>query len=177
MVWHPTHFTLKKKESPGLQGMSKEEQYLVIRKDAWFKNFSPDQVKELMDAGEVQLFSDKQVILKEGTENKAFYLVLEGEVRVLKGRQQIRKLGEGECFGEMSYLTAVKTTASIVAKGEVMIWGVSPGLLEKLSCSSQLGFQNAFIEMIVQRLTRGTKDIARLQEMLYKAKHKKSEKN
>ncbi|MCK5360282.1 MAG: cyclic nucleotide-binding domain-containing protein, partial [Gammaproteobacteria bacterium] len=115
-----------------------------------------------------------QVILKEGTENNTFFLVLQGEVRVIKGRQLIRKLGEGECFGEMSYLTAVKTTASIVAKGEVMIWGVSPGLLENLSCSSQLGFQNAFIEMIVQRLTKGTRDIAKLQELLYKATHKKN---
>jgi hypothetical protein len=81
------------------------------------------------------------------------------------GRYQVKgKLGE------------IKPTASIVAKGEVMIWGVTPGLLEQLSCSSQLGFQNAFIEMIVQRLTKGTRDIARLQELLYKAKHKKKEK-
>lgn len=150
----------------------KEEQYLAFRKDAFFKNFSPDQVKELMDAGEVHLYTDKQVIIKEGAENNTFYLVLQGEVRVLKGKQLIRKLGEGECFGEMSYLTEAKTTASILAKGDVMIWGVSPGLLEKMSCSSQLGFQQAFIDMIVQRLTQGTRDIALLQEMLYKETHK-----
>ena len=171
-------YALKQKNNPGTkQKMSKEDQYLVFRKDAWFKNFSPDQVKELMDAGEVQLFADKQVILKEGKENNTFFLVLQGEVRVIKDRQLIRKLGEGECFGEMSYLTEVKTTASIIAKGEVMIWGVSPGLLEKLSCKSQLGFQNAFIEMIVQRLTKGTRDIAKLQDLLYKATHKRTKTN
>ena len=155
----------------------KDDHYLIFRKDAFFKNFSPDQVKELMDAGEVSLYADKQVILKEGTENNTFYLVLQGSVRVLKGRQQIRKLGEGECFGEMSYLTDAKTTASIIARGDVMIWGVTPGLLEKLSCKSQLGFQNAFIEMIVQRLTRGTSDIARMQQMLYRASQNKKDNN
>jgi hypothetical protein len=51
-----------------------------------------------------------------------------------------------------------------------MIWEVTPGHIEKLSCKSQLGFQKAFIEMIVQRLQRGTNDIVKLQEMLYKAK-------
>lgn len=164
---------LKQKNTMGeKQIVLKDEQYLLFRKDAFFKNFSPDQVKELLDAGEVQLFADKQVIIREGTENNTFYLVLQGEVRVVKSKQIIRKLGEGECFGEMSYLTDVKTTASIVARGDVMIWGVSPGLLEQMSCSSQLGFQKAFIEMIVQRLTLGTRNIARLQEMLYEAKHK-----
>lgn len=164
---------LKQKNTMGKkQIVLKDEQYLLFRKDAFFKNFSPDQVKELLDAGEVQLFADKQVIIREGTENNTFYLVLQGVVRVVKSKQIIRKLGEGECFGEMSYLTDVKTTASIVARGDVMIWGVSPGLLEQMSCSSQLGFQKAFIEMIVQRLTLGTRNIARLQEMLYEAKHK-----
>ncbi|MFV2005778.1 MAG: protein kinase [Gammaproteobacteria bacterium] len=165
---------LKQNNSTGTKKiLLKEEQYLVFRKDAFFKNFSPDQVKELMDAGEVQVFEDKQVILNEGSENNTFFLVLQGEVRVIKGKQLIRKLGEGECFGEMSYLTGATTTASIVSKGDVMIWGVSPGLIEKMSCNSQLGFQKAFIEMIVQRLTKGTRDIAQLQEMLYKLKQEK----
>jgi len=162
---------LKRKSTLGNKKVVlKEEQYLVFRKDAFFKNFSPDQVKELMDAGEVKVFEDKQVIIKEGHDNDSFYLVLEGEVRVVKGNQIIRKLGEGECFGEMSYLTEAKTTASIVTKGDVMIWGVTPGLIEKMSCSSQLGFQKAFIEMIVQRLTRGTSDLARLQKLLNNTK-------
>jgi len=129
------HVIKQNKASGKKRIILKEEQYLVFRKDAFFKNFSPDQVKELMDAGEVHLYTDKQVIIKEGTENNTFYLVLQGMVRVFKGKQFIRKLGEGECFGEMSYLTEAKTTASIVAKDEVMIWGVSPGLLEQMSCS------------------------------------------
>ena len=169
---------IKKQTDPASKKQKgKDDHYLLFRKDAFFKNFSPDQVKELMDAGEVKLYADKEVILKEGTDNNTFYLVLQGSVRVLKGRQQIRKLGEGECFGEMSYLTDAKTTASIMARGDVMIWGVTPGLLETLSCKSQLGFQNAFIEMIVQRLTRGTSDIARMQQMLYKTSQIKKDKN
>jgi serine/threonine protein kinase len=146
--------------------VDKDDQYLMLRKDEWFKNFSPDQISELMDAGEVQLYTDKQVIIEEGSKNNTFYLVLEGNVIVAKGRQKIRELEEGECFGEMSYLTNVETTASIIARGDVMVWEVVPGLLEKLSCKSQLGFQKAFIEMVVQRLTRGTRDIARLQKKL-----------
>ena len=90
----------------------------------------------------------------------------------MKGRTQIRNLGEGECFGEMSYLSQVKTTAGIVANGEVMIWSVTPGLIEGLSCKSQLGFQDAFIEVIVQRLTRSTSYIKHLQKIISKVKKK-----
>jgi eukaryotic-like serine/threonine-protein kinase len=165
---------LKKAKSPGdgviHSSVNKNDQYVMLRKDEWFKNFSPDQVSELMDAGEVKLYGDKQIILQEGRENNTFYLVLEGSVSVMKGKRKIRSLGEGECFGEMSYLTDVATTASIRANGDVMIWEVTPGHIENLSCKSQLGFQKAFIEMIVQRLQRGTNDIVKLQEMLYKAK-------
>ena len=166
------HYKQKNNTDKNLKAV-KEDQYLVFRKDVFFKNFSPDQVKELMDAGEVQLFNDKQMILREGKENNTFYLVIQGDVQVLKGRTLIRNLTEGECFGEMSYLTKDKTTASIRANGEVMVWSVSPGLIGDLSCKSQLGFQNAFIEMIVQRLTNSTEHTARLQKLLYQANQTK----
>lgn len=82
--------------------VSKEHQYLIFRKVVLFKIFSPDQVKELLDAGEVKLFSDKQIILMEGSNSFTFYLVSKGKVCVSKGKILIHELGVGECFGEIS---------------------------------------------------------------------------
>lgn len=149
------------------QHRDKDVHYLKLRRDVWFKNFSPDQVKELMDAGEVKLYADGQKILVEGQKNDSFYIVLEGTVKIFKSRYRIRKLGEGECFGEISYLKGTPATATVTASGDVMLWNVSPGFLDGVSSETQLGFYKAFLDMVIERLTRGNQDIAQLQEKLY----------
>jgi CRP-like cAMP-binding protein len=93
--------------------------------------------------------------------------VLEGTVKIYKDRYRIRSLGEGECFGEISYLKGAPATATVTANGDVMLWCVEPGFLDGVSSATQLGFYKAFLEMVIERLSRGNRDIARLQDRLY----------
>lgn len=156
----------------------RDEHYLLLRKDVWFKHFSPEQVEELMAAGAVEIYSRNQIILSEGENNKTFYIILQGQVRIFKGQQAICHLAAGDCFGEMSYLSAIPATASVVAESVVMLWEVTPALMENASGSSQLGFYKAFLSVMIKRLMASNENIAKLQEILFdfaKNTHQKRE--
>ena len=156
----------KLKHEANAASFDEDQQYLILRKDVWFRNFSPAQVKELMEAGSVEIYNKKQIIISEGEKNNAFYILLKGKVQIDKNSQTICTLTEGECFGEISYLTSAAASATVTALSSVMLWQVTPSLLENASSESQLGFYKAFNEVLIKRLVTGTKNIAELQETL-----------
>lgn len=149
------------------QKRQQDEHYLLLRKDVWFKHFSPEQVEELMAAGTVEIYNRNQIILSEGENNKTLYIILQGQVRIFKGQQAIGLLGAGDCFGEMSYLSAIPATASVVAESVAMAWKVTPALMENASDASQLGFYKAFLGVMIKRLMSSNENIAKLQEILF----------
>lgn len=64
-------------------------------------------------------FQKGQTIFLEGDESQDLYVLLEGELDVLKGDQVISILSGPEAvFGEMSFLTGDKRTASIRARSQ-----------------------------------------------------------
>jgi CRP/FNR family cyclic AMP-dependent transcriptional regulator len=68
-------------------------------------------------AGE-ETFPENHVILKEGEEGDCLYVIMRGEVSVLKGGACLATLGPGETFGEMSVLDATVRSSDVVARVE-----------------------------------------------------------
>ncbi len=56
-----------------------------------------------------------ETVITEGRDNGFFYLIYEGEMRVLKREKVVAKLSSGDFFGEISLLQNSPTTATIVA--------------------------------------------------------------
>jgi len=67
-----------------------------------------------------EYFEAGQVIFREGDRGDWLYIVTEGEVEVLKsvpgqGEQSLRRLGPGECFGEIALVSDVARSATVRA--------------------------------------------------------------
>ncbi|MHC4663743.1 MAG: Crp/Fnr family transcriptional regulator [Planctomycetota bacterium] len=58
-------------------------------------------------------------ILKEGDIGNRLYLILEGEVEVIAGKQEVARLGKKEFFGEMALLDSAPISASVIAVTDV----------------------------------------------------------
>jgi len=82
-------------------------------------------------------YSDKAVIIQEGSSGNWVYVVLEGKVKVKKktpkGLLTITTLKEGTVFGELLFLQmgGKKRTASVVADGPVTAGLLDMALLDK----------------------------------------------
>jgi CRP-like cAMP-binding protein len=63
-----------------------------------------------------KLFGSGEVLLVEAGEDKNLYILIEGEVEVLKGETQVNIQSEpGAIFGELSVLLAIPHTATVRA--------------------------------------------------------------
>ena len=66
-----------------------------------------------------------KVLVEEGKPGHEFFLILDGNASVKRGKREIAKLGTGQYFGELALLDRGPRSASVVAKGdmEVLVLG------------------------------------------------------
>lgn len=89
------------------------DRLLFIRSVPIFKELRDDFLVRLASAMDEVLFETNYTIITEGHEGRAMYIVVSGKVSVhLKG-QELARLEEGTCFGEMSVFDAEPRSASV----------------------------------------------------------------
>jgi eukaryotic-like serine/threonine-protein kinase len=123
-----------------------------LRKLRFFHDFSHSEIWEVLRASEWRDYHDGDEIIREGELDDRFYIIVSGEVCVRSGRREIGMLGDGDCFGETSFVRGARRTATITAAGAVTLIQVSSTLLEQASSSCQLRFNKVFLRSLIERL-------------------------
>ncbi len=85
-----------------------------------FDQFPPAALEELLSSTSVHSFDTGEPLVREGDPGASLFLIEDGEVEVRTadpaGRQvSLARLGPGEFFGEVSILTGLPRTATVVA--------------------------------------------------------------
>jgi serine/threonine protein kinase len=133
-----------------------QEKWKTLRFLAFFKDFSDDQITEVVNASEWKEFSKGDVIVTEGEQETAFYIIAKGGVEVMKDNRVVGIMKQGDCFGEIAFLTHQPRNATIVARTEVSLMMVSVTLMEQASTETQLRYYRIFLENLISRLSQAT---------------------
>jgi CRP/FNR family cyclic AMP-dependent transcriptional regulator len=101
-----------------------------VLKGVWlFSGLEPAQLEAISNFTFQKKFAPGEVIVEEGRTGNGMYMILSGEVDVIKGIDTdnpnvLARLGPGEVFGEMALLGEWPRTASVVASEEVECLGI-----------------------------------------------------
>ncbi len=133
-----------------------QEKWKTLRFLAFFKDFSDDQITEVVNASEWKEFSKGEVIVTEGEQETSFYIIAKGGVEVVKDDRVVGIMKQGDCFGEIAFLTHQPRNATIVARTEVSLMMVSVTLMEQASTETQLRYYRIFLENLIARLSQAT---------------------
>jgi hypothetical protein len=91
----------------------------VLEHSPLFQGMSNYQIRKAILISELQEFEAGEVMLEQGTYGRSLYLVLKGEVEVLRhDGEEIRRLalrGAGDVFGEVGYVRQIQRTAEVKA--------------------------------------------------------------
>lgn len=114
----------------------RREQLLGFLKTArTLKALNDLQLSKIIDSMEEVKFQKNEVIVREGAEGNTFYIILDGEVVVTKrvsGQQKtIRKMGQGEHFGELALIREILRTATCTALGPVTCFCIDKEIFEE----------------------------------------------
>jgi CRP-like cAMP-binding protein len=84
-----------------------------------FAGLSQTHMRRVASLAQVSNYNAGRVIVKRGDPGKAFYVIIQGEAKVVKGKivtaRQEAQLGPGDFFGELSLLDGEPRAASVIA--------------------------------------------------------------
>jgi serine/threonine protein kinase len=134
--------------------ISSAEKFNALRKLDFFRDFRDSELWEVLRGAVWENHSREQSLLLEGDVGHAFFIIVSGQVKVIKDDKLLNVLKDGDCFGEMAYLSGDKArrTASIIAVSEVQLLRIQDVQLEQLSDACQLRFNRQFLKTLIERL-------------------------
>ncbi len=87
------------------------------------------QVGDLEKMG-VYMDYNRELVVADGHSHDYFFYIVKGSFEVskvnpeTKARTMLASINEGQCFGEMSFLTKAPASANVTAEGEVIAWAI-----------------------------------------------------
>lgn len=134
--------------------ISSAEKFNALRKLEFFRDFRDSELWEVLRGAIWENHSREQSLLLEGDIGHAFFIIVSGQVKVIKDGKLLNVLKDGDCFGEMAYLSGDKArrTASIISVSEVQLLKIQDVQLEQLSDACQLRFNRQFLKTLIERL-------------------------
>ena len=133
-----------------------QEKWKTLRYLSFFKDFNDDQITDVVNASEWKEYSKGDVIISEGDKETSFYIIAKGGVDVMKKNKIIGAMKQGDCFGEIAFITRRPRVATIVARTDVTLMSVSNSLMEQAPLETQLQYYRIFLENLISRLSQAT---------------------
>ncbi|HUK56237.1 MAG TPA: cyclic nucleotide-binding domain-containing protein [Nitrospiria bacterium] len=103
----------------------------------FFQELSEDELKKLTEVMEEKSFKKGEIIFNEGEEGKALYLLVEGEVEVVKTmkgwyQETLAVFKKGRLFGELSFLSGRNHSALARATQDVKVFVLTKNQYDRL---------------------------------------------
>jgi CRP-like cAMP-binding protein len=103
-----------------MQLFSHDDKATALGRAPLFKNLSRTELVELAKLTEDLEVGDGKVLAREGEIGREFFVIVDGEVVVTKGGEEINRLGPGDFFGEIALIwESPRRTATVAAAGPV----------------------------------------------------------
>lgn len=108
----------------------------ILREQTLFQGLREENLRFLIEQSPDHYYGRGEAIIREGEEGASMFMLIRGEagVSVMANGQSTRvaTLRDGECFGEMSLLTGVKRSASVMAITDCEVLEVTKGVFAEV---------------------------------------------
>jgi eukaryotic-like serine/threonine-protein kinase len=138
------------------------EKFGKLRDMAFFKDFGEVQLWEVVRIATWQSIDNGTVLMRENDHGDCFYVLLDGEVEVSLLGNPIAVLKPGSCFGEILYFSdsVERRTTTVTARGRITAIRIPAGALRVATPACQVGFNKAFMRVLVERLAQANRQLA-----------------
>ena len=111
---------------------------VLIGNSALLGGLAPEDRARLAASAHSRLYGSGEVIGRQGAGGRTRFLVARGSVRVsvAPDDQEVARLGVGEMFGEISWLTGDPRSATVTALGDTLAFELDDTVLRELAAAS-----------------------------------------
>lgn len=98
----------------------------VLKQVPLFADLDERELQEIAAQMRERKFGAGDTVTQEGAGGAGFFVVESGEAEVTVDGQARGTVGPGDYFGEIALLTGSDRTATLVAKNDMVCWGMTP---------------------------------------------------
>ncbi|MCG8434717.1 MAG: cyclic nucleotide-binding domain-containing protein [Gammaproteobacteria bacterium] len=126
-----------------------------------FKFLRPGEFEQLAQSAGVKQYQSDDVLLKEGEKPTGIIIIQKGTVKVSREHMgfniELAQHGEGEIFGEMSFIEAEPANTSVIAVGNVEALFVTHDQVKAIIRENP-GFYGRFYQSLAYILSQRLRD-------------------
>lgn len=129
----------------------------LLQRHPLLAGLGPEQVAWLAEIGELETFDAGDQVVADGAPGDSLYLLLAGQVAVVKGKRTLATLEPGEFFGEMCLVEPAPRSASVVARDRSFLFRLSVEALRRLGEADPQAMNRILavvVRVLSQRLRR-----------------------
>lgn len=109
----------------------------TLKKVYLFEDLTNEELDRVLSIANKETHESETVIFKEGDPGEKFYILLDGEVRVMKpvaslGNEALAILKPGDFFGEMALIDDSPRSATIIVNGKTTLLAIRKADFESL---------------------------------------------
>ncbi len=139
----------------------------VLMRMPLFGRLSERELMRVMQVAEVRPYEPGQQVIRDGDRGDELFIMLSGQVKVLKGEAVLSSLGRGEHFGEMALIRSQPRSADVVAESRSEILAIKRSdFFEILRTEHEMAVKLLwqFLGVLADRLDRTSKDLRSARE-------------
>jgi eukaryotic-like serine/threonine-protein kinase len=141
---------------------SDSEKFGKLRDMPFFKDFGEVELWEVVRVATWQSIDAGTVLMRENEQGDSFYVLVDGEAEVSLLGKPLAILKPGGCFGEILYFADAveRRTTTVTAKSRITVMHIKAGALRVATAACQVGFNKAFMRVLVERLAQANRQLA-----------------
>jgi CRP/FNR family cyclic AMP-dependent transcriptional regulator len=124
-----------------------------------FAGLSRRHLRRLADNADEAEVASGATIVQDGDPGDSFFVILQGEAKVVRGSRTISVMGPGEFFGEISLLDGGPRTASVVADTPVVVARISKRAFDRMVLDEP-GLAAKILSVVARRLREAERSIS-----------------
>jgi len=144
--------------------VSEKEKFQTLRELPLLTGLSDAEIRAILPGTAWREFPPGTRLMTEGDEGYSFSILVEGELKVMKGGRQIGAIHAGDWFGEMAYLTRgrVRRTSNVVSATRVRTVEFNPDLVWVLLEGAERRIDAMLLDSLARRLVEADEKLARV---------------
>jgi CRP-like cAMP-binding protein len=116
-----------------------------------FADLSKRHLRRVAKLARIRRFAPGAALVRAGDAGRSFFVLLDGDAKVVRVGGRARRLGMGDYFGEMALLDDAPRSADVIAEGEVLALTIDrPGFAKLLRTEPTLA--QALLRTLAARL-------------------------
>lgn len=128
-------------------------------------------LKKIISLSKLKIYDTDEIITEEGSFDSWVYILLSGEVKIVKGGKILAHLGKiGDTFGEMAMIDGKNRSASVFATTETLCLAFDAAFLDTVEEKERISFYaifyHLFAEILAERLRVTNAELVAVKQQL-----------